>query len=200
MSKLQVFAKKVVRDTADYKVEVGRVLDVRVEGLTTCTNLQVAHGREVEVEWWAVERDGHLHVCTEFNEHSKVIKNIDEFDSFMAATLVRVALAEVLRDRWYWTDAKRVTQQKKKRTKHLLLVWDENPEKISLFVIPLSNTELCDLARRSNDCYINGGEYPDDHAIFALTERLATDEAKAYRKKAPIKRFIVEVVKCGFIM
>lgn len=197
MSKLQVFAKKVVRDTKDYKVEVGRILDVRVEGLTTCTNLQVAHGREVEVEWWAVERDGHLHVCTEFNENSKVVKNIDEFDSFMAATLVRVALLDLAAKE----EAKATTKKvDKKRTKHLLLVWDENPEKVSLFVIPLSNTELCDLARRSNDCYINGDEYPDDHAIFALNERLATDEAKAYLKEAPIKRLIVEVVKCGFIM
>jgi hypothetical protein len=82
----------------------------------------------------------------------------------------------------------------------LLLVWNEIPEKVRCFLLPLKG-EAARLARKSANKYINADELEADAPIFALSEWLATDEGKLTETQVPIKSCsVTQVVVAGYFM
>lgn len=80
----------------------------------------------------------------------------------------------------------------------LLLIFDNNPEKIDLFVIP-SDHPFAQLARLSNGLYV-GSDDTEGHAIEALSDALVTDEGESFKVITPYKGVVHEVIQCGFMM
>lgn len=75
MSKLHNFASRI---STLNNFAITERMDTRIEGTCAYAN------NSVMLMWWAVERDGRIHVCSEEVENSTVVKGVAEFQAWCA--------------------------------------------------------------------------------------------------------------------
>lgn len=84
---------------------------------------------------------------------------------------------------------------------NLLLVWENIPESLDMYVLPLGH-EMVDTIRKCHGKILNIDEYTED--LELVSEWLDTDEAKAFKHTEtwrPITdKHIIEVVVSGIML
>jgi hypothetical protein len=94
-----------------------------------------------------------------------------------------------------------MTTTKPALTGTLLLVWEEVPDSIKLFILG-ADSKVGKLALASAGKYINSDDLDDDHPIFELSEVLSqlVKEGSYLTPEKPINGPFDTVVVCGFIL
>lgn len=169
--KLAIFHKKLAEaqssTVASLTSEI--VMPTRLEGTIQFLGGQV-------FDWWAVERDNKIWLCSDGRDEAERVKDIVSFYGLLQADSEALA----------------------SRKPRVLLVWELIPETTEMYLIPADDPILA-TARAAQGQYINHADLPPDAAVYELNDWLDSDEAKAFKAETPIKARIKEVIQAGFL-
>lgn len=179
-TKLTFFEKKLTGSTLTDHLTITsehRTVD-RLEGVFT--------DGDTKFDWWVVENHQGLHACNDVHEESKLIRSIVEFDELLLDAKQRLH------------EKKAASANSVDETAFMLLVWEENPERLTFYKVP-AHKKICATMRAAHGQMINGDDLKDDAPVFAVSEWIGKYGTK-YEAKGIVKGPINEVVHCGFIM
>jgi len=77
----------------------------------------------------------------------------------------------------------------------VMLIWKLCPGELKLFLLQ-EDSELAELAKLSDECYINYDELSDDHPIFLLNEKL--EEVNPFEGTSTKDQHITAIYRCGW--
>jgi len=197
-AKLAAFAGKIKTMRADKRrLKVVSVSEVRVEGMYRAEYAQTLAGKLVQLEWWATEQNGKVHLCTEYHDASVVVNSAQQvydcLDSVVGACKQEANKAFVKEAE----QAIDVVDEPESKARKTLLVWNEIPDKVRLFVVPQDHPMYA-AVKASNNLYINSDELAVDHAIYSVNDWVDKGGVM-FEKKPGFKARISEVISCGVI-
>lgn len=199
-AKLTAFAGKIKTMSADRRrLKVVSVSEVRVEGMYRADYAQTLSGKSVQLDWWATEQNGKVHLCTEYHEASVVVNSAQQvydcLDSVVGACKQEANKAFVKETEQ--EIAKEAMAEPESKARKTLLIWTEIPDKPRMFVVPQDHAMYAAVQASSN-LFINADELAENHHIYSLNEWVDKGGVM-FEKKPGFKARISEVVSCGVI-